>query len=153
GKRSALPRSLGWFLASLQRVDETGLMIERLAAVANVAVRHAGAYTDLIMSDLQSMWNELISRVWAGIILAAALLLTAMLGCSWIIAISWNTDRRDTVIAILVALFLGIAALAYRRLRSLAGSFPLALSRAARAWEQDRLLLEDVLSRRPTDAS
>jgi hypothetical protein len=128
-------------------------MIERLAAVANVAVRHAGAYTDLIMSDLQSMWNGLVSRVWAGVILAAALLLAAMLGCAWIIAISWNTDRRGTVIAILGAFFLGIAVLAYRRLRSLAGSFPLALSRAARAWDQDRLLLEDVLSRRSTDAS
>jgi hypothetical protein len=128
-------------------------MIERFAAAANVVVRHAGAYTDLIMSDLESMWNGLVGQVWAGIVLVAALLLTVMLGCVWIIAITWNTDRRGTAIAILATFFLGVAALAYRHLRSLAGSFPRGLSRTARAWGQDRLFLEDVLNRRSTDAS
>jgi hypothetical protein len=122
-------------------------MIERVAAAAKVVVHHAGAYTDLIMSDLESMWDGLVSRVWAGIILVGALLITVMLGCVWIIAITWNTDRRGTAIAILATLFLGVAALAYRHLRLLAGSFPRVLSRTARAWGQDRLFLEDVLNR------
>lgn len=128
-------------------------MIERFAAVATVVVRHAGAYADLITSDLDSMWNGLVNRVWAGIILAAALLLTVMLGCAWIIAMTWNTGWRATVIAILATFFLGVAALAYRHLRSLGGRFPGALSLTARAWDQDRLLLEEVLNRRATDAS
>ncbi len=127
-------------------------MIERFAAVATVVVRHAGAYADLITSDLDSMWNGLVNRVWAGIILAAALLLTVMLGCAWIIAMTWNTDWRATVIAILATFFLGVA-LAYRHLRSLGGRFPGARSRTARAWDQDRLLMEEVLNRRATDAS
>gem|GEM_PF-736828 len=147
-----LPRSLGWFWVSLWPVVEGTLVIERFAAAANVVVRHAGAYTDLIISDLESMGNALVSRVWAGIIMVAALLLTVMLGCVWIIAITWNTDQRGAAIAILATFFLGVAALAYRHLRSLARTFPRALSRTARAWGQDRLFLEDVLNRRSPDA-
>ncbi len=44
------------------------MMIERFAAMATVVVRHAGAYTDLIMSDLGSMWNGLVSRVCADLL-------------------------------------------------------------------------------------
>lgn len=121
--------------------------MERLAALASLAVRHAGAYTDLILSDIDATRMVLQRRVLAGTIVVGASVLAAALACVWIIALTWDTAARVWAIAALLLLFVAVAAAAWWRLRTLRSSEPAMLSQTAREWAKDRQLLEELLAR------
>jgi uncharacterized membrane protein YqjE len=122
-------------------------MIDRLTAVASIAVRHANAYTDLIRSDLEASSAGVRSRVVAGAVMACASVLAVMMACVWLIAATWDTAARIWVIAILLALFLTIATAAFWRLRRLAAGAPAVLALTAGEWAKDRQLLEELFER------
>jgi hypothetical protein len=119
---------------------------DRLAAAASIVVRHAGAYTDLIVSDVDAAGQVFGRRLWAGAILAAGVAFAAAMACVWVIAISWDTPARIWAIAGLIALFAAVAVIAYVELKALKAA-PRVLSRTAREWEKDRVLLEELLTR------
>lgn len=121
--------------------------MERLAALASLAVRHAGAYTDLILSDLDATRVVLHQRVVAGTIVIGAGVLAAALACVWIIALTWDTAARIWAIAALLLLFVAVAAAAWWRLNTLRNSGPAILSQTAHEWAKDRQLLEELLAR------
>jgi len=50
-------------------------VIERLAVAASIAIRHAGAYTDLVLADVEAASRLTRRRMVAGATLAGALLL------------------------------------------------------------------------------
>jgi uncharacterized membrane protein YqjE len=128
-------------------------MIERLSAVATIAVRHAGAYTDLILSDLDAASAALADRLLAAAVMAGALVFAILMGCVWLIAATWDTVARFWVIAGLLGLFLAIAAAAFWRLRRLTAAAPGVLPQAAGEWAKDRRLLEELLERERAEAS
>jgi uncharacterized membrane protein YqjE len=119
---------------------------DRLAAAASIVVRHAGAYTDLIVSDVDAAGQGLGRRLWAGAILAAGVAFAAAMACVWVIAVTWDTAARIWAIAGLLALFATVAVIAYLELKALKAA-PSVLSRTAREWEKDRVLLEELLTR------
>jgi len=121
--------------------------MERLAALASLAVRHAGAYTDLILSDIDATRAVLHRRVVAGTIVLGASVLAAALACVWIIALTWDTAARAWAIAALLLLFVAVAAAAGWRLNRLRSGEPALLSQTAREWAKDRQLLEELLAR------
>ena len=123
-------------------------MLEQFLAIASVAVRHLGAYTELLGSDLAAARRAAIDQLWAGVVLAAAGLLAAILLCLWIVALTWDTDYRSAAIASLAAFFAAVAVGAWVRLRATGRRVPSLLDRTARAWEQDRMLLQELISRR-----
>lgn len=122
-------------------------MIDRLAAAASIAVRHAGAYTDLILSDVEVAGGVVRQRLIAVTLLGGATVLAVALGCVLLIVICWNTAARLWAIAALIGLFTGIAAIAYRQLQRLDATAPGVLERTAREWAKDRTLLEDLIER------
>ncbi|HTD11657.1 MAG TPA: hypothetical protein VK676_06285 [Steroidobacteraceae bacterium] len=122
-------------------------MIDRLSAVASIAVRHANAYTDLILSDLEATSAGVRSRVVAGAVMACASVLAVAMACVWLIAATWDTAARIWVIAGLLALFLAIAAAAFWRLKLLAAGAPGMLALTAGEWAKDRQLLEELLEK------
>jgi uncharacterized membrane protein YqjE len=124
-------------------------MIDRLSSAAALAVRHAGAYVDLIQCDLDVTSRLLRGRLIAAAVMALALLQAVTLGGIWIIAAVWDTPLRIPAIAGLVALFLVVAGAAFWRLRSLDASAPALLARTSREWSKDRRLLEELLARDP----
>jgi len=128
-------------------------MIERLSAVATIAVRHAGAYTDLILSDLDAASAALRQRLLAAAVLACALVCAVLMGCVWLIAATWDTVARFWVIAGLFGLFLAIAAAALWRLNRLAAGAPGVLPQTAGEWAKDRRLLEELIERERAEAS
>jgi uncharacterized membrane protein YqjE len=124
-------------------------MIDRLSSAASLAVRHAGAYVDLIQSDLDQTSRFLRGRVLAASVLALTLLQAVTLGCAWLIAAAWDTSLRVPTIAGLLGVFLVIAAAAFWKLRSLDARTPPLLSQTTREWSKDRRLLEELLNRPP----
>ena len=128
-------------------------MIERLSAVAAIAVRHAGAYTELILSDLDAASSALRRRAIAAAVMACASVFAVAIGCVWVIAATWDTAARHWVIGGLLGLFLGIAAVALWRLKALGAAAPGVLPQTAREWSKDRRLLEELFERERAQAS
>jgi uncharacterized membrane protein YqjE len=122
-------------------------MIDRLSATASIAVRHAGAYADLIASDLSVSSQDLRRQFVAAATLGLGILLAAALACALAIAAAWDTPARLWVIGGLIAAALLMVALGFLRLRRVkAGAAPL-LGQTAREWDKDRRLLEELLDR------
>lgn len=121
--------------------------MDRLSATASIAVRHAGAYADLIASDLSLSSQDLRRQLVAAAMLGFGVLLAAALACALAIAAVWDTPARLWVIGGLIGAALLVAALAFLRLRRVkANSVPL-LGQTAREWDKDRRLLEELLDR------
>lgn len=128
-------------------------MIERLAAAASIAIRHAGAYTDLILSDVDAASRLVRQRLVAIAIMTGSSLLAVMLACGWLIAVSWDSPGRDWALGALLGLFVLIGVLAFGALRAINKAAPTMLSRTVREWAKDRQMLEDILERERETAS
>lgn len=122
-------------------------MIERLSAVASIAVRHAGAYTDLIVSDLEAASTALGHRLLAAAVMGCAIVLAILMACVWLIAATWDTAAHIWVLAGLPALFLAIAAVAFWRLKQLEAGRRGVLPQTAGEWAKDRRLLDELFER------
>ena len=122
-------------------------MIDRLSATASIAVRHLGAYGDLIASDLDLTSRDLRRQLVAAAVMAFGTLLAIGLACVLVIAAAWDTQARLWVIGALTAAALIVAGVALLRLRrAKAGAVPL-LAQTTREWDKDRQLLEELLMR------
>lgn len=128
-------------------------MIDRLSAVAAIAVRHAGAYTELILSDLDAASALFRRRAIAAAVMACASVFAVALACVWVIAVAWDTAARIWAIAGLLGLFLAIAAVAFWRLRALDAAAPGVLPQTACEWSKDRRMLEELFERERARAS
>jgi uncharacterized membrane protein YqjE len=128
-------------------------LIDRLAALGSIAVRHAGAYTDLILSDIDATRRVFHRRMIAGTVMVGATVLAAAMGCVWVIAVTWDTAARVWAIVGLLGVFLVIAACALWKLNALKEAEPGMLSQTAREWAKDRQLLEELLARERAEPS
>jgi hypothetical protein len=120
--------------------------LARLAAVASILLRHAGAYGVLIRSDLdaaRAIWQR---RVIAGAVCGLSLLLALELACGALVAAAWNTPARGWVVGGLLALLTLSAGAAGWYLRSRPGTRAGA-SQTAREWAKDRALLGELIAR------
>lgn len=122
-------------------------MMERIAAVASIAIRHVGAYTDLILSDVETASLVARRRATALGVMVGGLLLAVVVACTWLIAAVWDTPARDWVLGGLLALFIVVSIAAFQALRAINLGAPTMLSRTAREWAKDRQLLEELLER------
>lgn len=128
-------------------------MIERLSVATSIAVRHAGAYADLIVSDLEATSRVVRGQVIAASVTGVAILLAVSLGCLWIIAATWDTPARTWAIAGLLGVFVLIALAGLWRFRILDAGAPALLAQTGSEWAKDRRLLEELLGRDGTTPS
>jgi hypothetical protein len=124
-------------------------VLARVATAASLVVRHAGAYGDLISNDLCGAYDAYSRRLWAGTVLAAAVIFSIAMACLWVIAVTWDTPGRLWVIAGLFGLFALTSAAAFQVLRVLKGQWRGLLPQTGSEWDKDRLLLDDLLARTP----
>ena len=117
-----------------------------LPKAAPALMRHIGAYVELVGLDLARMQREIMAQVVASAIVAVCVLFAIFLTCMGVIAYTWNTPYRVAAIAWMAGGFLVIAigALLYRARVERARS-PL-LSDVRREWQEDRVILERILS-------
>ena len=122
-------------------------MMDRLSLAATLAVRHAGAYADLLASDLDVSRRAMRSRLVAAGILGFASMLAVSLACVWVLAATWDTPQRDWALGGLLSLFVVVALVSFLRIRSLSAAAPPMLGQVSREWAKDRRVLEDLLRR------
>lgn len=120
-----------------------------LPKAAPALLRHLAAYVDLASFDLARTRREIAAEFLATAVAAVCGLFAVLLGCLAVVAYTWDTPHRVTAIVWMGGGFLGVAivALAYRANAVRAKSEFLASVR--RAWEEDRVLLERILSSDP----
>jgi len=117
-----------------------------LAKATPVLLRHLVAYVDLASLDLAKAQREITAEFLASAIAAICGLFAVFMGCLVVVACTWDTPHRVSAIAWMGAGFLVVAigAAAYRANAVRAKSQFLASVR--RQWQEDRVLLERILS-------
>jgi thiol:disulfide interchange protein len=123
-------------------------LLGRLASAAGILLRHAGAYSVLIRSDLNAASAVLRRRMTALAVLCVSLLLALQVGCGALLGATWNTPARVWVVAGLLAVLVACAAWGWWRLQALAAAQQrAAATRTASEWAKDRALLGELIAR------
>jgi uncharacterized membrane protein YqjE len=117
-----------------------------LPKAAPALMRHIGGYIELAALDLARAQREITAQVVASAIAAICALFAVFMCCLGVVAYTWDTAYRVAAIAWMGAGFslIAIAAVIYRSRLAKARS-PM-LSDVKREWQQDRVILERVLS-------
>jgi uncharacterized membrane protein YqjE len=117
-----------------------------LPKAAPALLRHIGAYIELVALDLARAQREITAQVVASAIAAICALFAVFMFCLGVVAYTWDTAYRVAAIVWMGGGFLviAIAALVYRS-RLARASSPL-LSDVKREWQEDRVILERILS-------
>jgi len=117
-----------------------------LPKAAPALLRHLAAYADLASLDLARARREIAAEFLGAAIAAISSLFALFMGCLAVVAYTWDTPHRVSAIAWMGGGFLAlaIAAAAYRANAVREKSQLLASVR--RQWQEDRVLLERILS-------
>jgi uncharacterized membrane protein YqjE len=121
-------------------------MLWSLPRAAPVLLRHLAAYFELAALDLARTQRELTAQLVASAILAVSLLFAVLMGCLAVVAGTWDTPYRMAAIAWMGGGFLVVAVLAALYRSSVAKSQSPLLSSVRREWQEDRVILERILS-------
>jgi len=121
-------------------------MLWSLPKAAPALLRHVAAYVELASLDLARAQKEITTELLALAVAAICGLFAVFMGCLVVVAYTWNTPYRVAAIAWMGGGFVvvAIAAAAYRANAARAKSQLLASVR--QEWQQDRVLLERILS-------
>jgi uncharacterized membrane protein YqjE len=121
-------------------------MLWSLPKAAPALLRHVAAYVELVSLDLARAQKEITTELLALAVVAICGLFAVFMGCLVVVAYTWDTPYRVAAIAWMGGGFVvvAIAAAAYRANVARAKSQFLASVR--QEWQQDRILLERILS-------
>jgi hypothetical protein len=126
--------------------------LQVLPKLAPLLARHLAAYVELLATAAALLARALAQRLVAAAVALVAALLALQLACAWIVAVAWDTPWRSPVLALLLALFILIAAggvlLATRR----SGALTQAANTLGEEWASDQKLIQELTGDRP-DAS
>ena len=109
-------------------------------------LHHLAAYVDLAGQDLARARRELAENIVALVVVALSLLLTALMGCAAVVAITWDTPHRLAAILGMGVFFLGLAAAAMIYRSRAARERPPFLASVRKEWQEDRVILERILA-------
>ena len=117
-----------------------------LPKAAPALMRHIGAYVELVGLDLARAHREITAQVIASAIAAVCVLFALFLTCLGVVAYTWDTSYRVVAIAWMGGGFLVVAIVALIYGFSLARSRSSLFTDVRREWQEDRVLLERLLS-------
>jgi uncharacterized membrane protein YqjE len=117
-----------------------------LPKAAPALLRHIGAYVELIALDLARAQRQFTAELMATAVVAICALFAVFLACLGVVAYTWDTSYRVAAIAWMGGGFLAVAiGAAVYRSRLARGRAPM-LADVQREWQQDRVILERILS-------
>jgi len=117
-----------------------------LPKAAPALLRHVAAYAELAALDIARAQRE-IGAIWVITAVAAvAVLFCLFLGCLGLIAYYWDTPYRVAAIGWLAGGFLLIAVILLLYRASLSRARMPFLGDLQREWQEDRVILEHLLS-------
>ena len=117
-----------------------------LPKAAPALLRHLAAYGELFALDLARAQREITASLIAAVVAACCIFFTLLFACVALIAYYWDSAYRVIAILSLAGAFLVVAIGAFFYLASLTRRRSPFLADLKREWEQDRLLLEKILS-------
>ncbi len=117
-----------------------------LPKAAPALLRHLAAYVDLASLDLVRAKREMAAQLLASAIIALCGMFAIFMGCLAVVAYTWDTPNRVGAIAWMGGAFLVVAIVAaLYRASTVRVKSPL-LASVRRAWQEDRAILERLLS-------
>ena len=121
-------------------------LLWQLPKAAPALLRHLAAYIDLAGLDFARAQREIAAQFIASAIVAVCLLFALLMGCLAVVACTWDTPYRIAAIAWLGGGFVAVAVVAaLYRSRVIRAKSPFLYS-VRREWDQDRVILERILS-------
>jgi uncharacterized membrane protein YqjE len=117
-----------------------------LPKAAPALMRHIGAYVELVGLDLARAQREITAQVIASAIAAVCVLFAMFLTCLGVVAYTWDTSYRVAAIAWMGGGFLAVAIVALIYGFSLARNRSSLFTDVRREWQEDRVILERLLS-------
>lgn len=117
-----------------------------LPKAAPALMRHIGAYVELVGLDLARAHREITAQVIASAIAAVCVLFAVFMTCLGVVAYTWDTSYRVAAIAWMGGGFLVVAIVALIYGFSLARGRSSLFTDVRREWQEDRVLLERLLS-------
>jgi uncharacterized membrane protein YqjE len=117
-----------------------------LPKAAPALLRLLGAYVDLASLDLARAQREIAAEFLASAIIVICGLFAVLLGCLAVVAYTWDTPHRVTAIAWMGGGFVLAAIVAAICRSNVARGKSLFLASVRREWQEDRVLLERILS-------
>jgi len=117
-----------------------------LPKAAPALLRHITGYAELAGQDLEQTQRDLGARLLAAAILGLGIFFVIFSGCLLVVALTWDTPYRVSAIAWMGGAFLLVAVLAgLYRSNLVKGQAPF-LATMRREWQEDRVILERILS-------
>jgi uncharacterized membrane protein YqjE len=117
-----------------------------LPKAAPALLRHLVAYVDLASLDLARAQREITAELLTSAIAVICGLFAVFMGCLAVVAYTWDTPHRMTAIAWMGGGFLVVAVVAVAYLSNAARAKSPLLASVRREWQEDRVLLERILS-------
>ncbi len=117
-----------------------------LPKAAPAILRHMAAYVELAAEDLERTQVELGARLVAGAIMGLCIFFAVLSACLVVLALTWDTPSRVTAIACMGGVFVVAAIIAALYRSKLIGAQARFLATVRREWNEDRVILERILS-------
>lgn len=117
-----------------------------LPKAASALLRHVVAYVDLAGLDLARTQRELTSQLIAVAVVAFCGMFAVFMGCLAVVAYTWDTPHRVSAILWMGGGFLTSAVVAAVYRSNAAREKSEFLAGVRRQWQEDRVLLERLLS-------
>jgi uncharacterized membrane protein YqjE len=117
-----------------------------LPKAAPALLRHLAAYAELAAYDLKRSQREISANIAVSVVALVSVFFAVLMGCATVVAITWDTPQRVPAIEWMGGGFLLVAVIAlFYRASLKRGQAPF-LDSVRRAWEEDRVILERILS-------
>jgi uncharacterized membrane protein YqjE len=117
-----------------------------LPKAAPALLRHIAAYIELAGLDLARTQRELTAQLVASAVLVVCALFVVLFVCLGIVAYTWDTLYRVAAIAWMGGAFVVVAIVAAVYLARVSRARSPLLSDVRREWQEDRIILERILS-------
>jgi uncharacterized membrane protein YqjE len=121
-------------------------MLWSLPKAGPALLRHLAAYVELASLDLERSRRDVGAEILATAIVAVCALFVVFMACLAVIAYTWDTPYRVAAIVWMGVGFLAAALLALLYRSNVVRAKSEFLASVRQAWQQDRVLLERILS-------
>jgi uncharacterized membrane protein YqjE len=109
-------------------------------------LRHFMAYVELAGEDLERTQRDVAARLLATAILLFCLFFVVLTGCLLVVALTWDTSHRVSAILWMGGGFVAVALIAGLYRSQVIGTHTRLLENVRREWEQDRAIVDRLLS-------
>lgn len=114
--------------------------------------RMALGYAELVAADLELGCASVARRLRAAVLCGVSAVLTLLVGLTWLIAASWDTPYRLTILGALTGVMFAITLVTGAIARSRGRAMRRPFDNVRTEWAKDREVVANVLNASPADA-